>query len=68
MTRPEYVTLTVQQIEQKQVKYILWTSRWTDGEDAADHQNHLSPFRAYLTSHYTRIHVFSTQDEVWERK
>jgi hypothetical protein len=69
LTRPEYVALTVRQIEQKQVKYILWTPRWTEEEVASNpEENHLGPFRAYLASHYARIHIFSTHDEVWQRK
>jgi hypothetical protein len=69
VTPPEYVALSVRQLEQKQVKYILWTHRWTDPPKNIPHpeQDHLGPFRAYLTSHYTRVHVFSTQDEVWQR-
>ncbi len=43
----------------------------TDGQTRQDiphpEQDYLGPFRAYLTSHYTRVHVFSTQDEVWQR-
>ena len=69
LTRPEFVSLTVQQLEQERLKYILWTPRWSTPQ-ASDPpgQNHLGPFRAYLDSHYTRVHVFSNQDEVWERQ
>jgi hypothetical protein len=68
-TRPEFVQLSIEQLEGKRVKYILWSSRLDHLDDptllAA---NHLSPFRAYMKCRYTRVHVFSDRDEVWERK
>ena len=68
LTRPEYVALTVQQIEQTRLKYILWIPRLSTPEASTPpSQDHLGPFRAYLTSYYSRVHVFSNQDEVWER-
>lgn len=68
-TRPEDVALTIQQVEQARLKYILWIPRWSTPEPSdPPGQDHLGPFRAYLTSHYARVHVFSNQDEVWERQ
>ena len=69
ITRPEYVALTMQQIEHERLKYILWLPRFSTADVAnLPSQDHLGPFRAYLASHYTRTHVFSNQDEVWERQ
>lgn len=68
-TRPEWVTLTIQQLEQNDLKYVLWFPRWTStGLYDAPSEDHLDPFRSYLRSHYVRVHVFSNQDEVWERQ
>jgi hypothetical protein len=71
VTRPEWVTLTVQQLEEKQVKYIL-CSRWlyVEFDPTRPWEDHLEPFREYLRSHYTRVHVFSDpdRDEIWQRR
>jgi 4-amino-4-deoxy-L-arabinose transferase-like glycosyltransferase len=69
VTRPEWVGLTVQQLEEKQVKYILcspWLYKQFD--PSRPWEDHLGPFRDYLRSHYTRVRVFSDQDEIWERR
>lgn len=69
LTRPEYVTLTIEQLEQHRLKYILWIPRFTAPEPSADPaEDHLGPFLDYLRSHYARVHVFSNQDEIWERR
>jgi len=68
VTRPEWADLTVRQLEDKQVKYVL-CSPWLSWPVDPTHpwQDHLGPFRDYLRSHYTRVHVFLDQDEAWER-
>jgi hypothetical protein len=68
-TRPEFVELAIRQIEQKQVKYILW-SPWLVATERPDHedQNPLNPFHAYLLDHYVRVHIFSNSEEVWQRR
>jgi hypothetical protein len=68
-TRPEYVELTVRQVEQQQVKYILWSPRLVSLDEPHRYgQDHLGPFRVFLSSHYRRVQVFSDRDEVWERR
>jgi Dolichyl-phosphate-mannose-protein mannosyltransferase len=64
---PEYGALALQQVEQKQAKYILWTSLWNAPANLAHQEGYFTTFRDYLTSHYTRVHVFSNQDEIWQR-
>jgi hypothetical protein len=69
LTRPEYVDLTVQQVERRQVKYILWSQQLLLLPDPFHYgQDHLDPFRAFLTTRYTRVHVFSDGNEIWERR
>jgi hypothetical protein len=70
LTRPEQVALTIQQLEQRPVKYILWPTRWSShmADPSRPWTNHLGPFREYLTSHYALVRVFANQDEIWERQ
>jgi hypothetical protein len=68
-TRPEYVELTVRQVEQQQVKYILWSPRLVSLDEPHRYgQDHLGPFRTFLTTHYRRVQVFSDRDEIWEQR
>ena len=67
-TRPEDVQRTVQELGDKQVQYVLWTE-YNDYPDAKyQSAYHLPPLRDYLHDRYRRVHVFSDQDEIWERK
>jgi hypothetical protein len=65
---PSYLDLTLEQIEQKQVKYILW-SRWLPPpETKITGHDPLDPFRAYLIARYAPVQTFENQDVVWRRK
>jgi Dolichyl-phosphate-mannose-protein mannosyltransferase len=65
----EYVALTVQQVERQQVKYVLWSPRLIAlSQPYRYRQDDLDPFRAFLNSHYRRVHIFSDGDEIWERR
>jgi hypothetical protein len=67
-TRPEDVQRSVQELDDKQVQYVLWTE-YNDYPDAKyQSAYHLSPLRGYLHDRYRRVRVFSDQDEIWERK
>jgi hypothetical protein len=66
---PEYVALTIQQLEHQPVKYILWSQKMLDGGQAFRFgPDHLDPFRAFLNASYRRVQVFSDGDEIWERR
>jgi hypothetical protein len=68
-TRPEFVDLAMQQLDRRQVKYILWSPQLNSpNEPARSWKDNLGPLRDYLFSHYTRVHTFSDQDEIWQRK
>jgi len=67
-TRPEYVELALQQVEQHHVKYIIWSPWLAQAKDHKESQNPLNPFRTYLLANYTRVHVFSNTEEVWQRR
>ena len=68
LTSPQYVALSIRQLEGSQTHYILWAPR-LDFPDLLNggEQYHLGIFRDYLRSHYHRVRRFSDQDEVWER-
>jgi hypothetical protein len=65
-TRPEYVDLAVSQLENQPPKLILWSPQQGEPNRCCLQDDHLGPFRAYLSSHYTRAHVFANGDEVWQ--
>jgi hypothetical protein len=68
-TRPQYVDLSIRQLQAKQVRYILWSPR-LDSLDSfrPPEAYHLTAFREFLHSRYQRVRTFSDQDEIWERK
>lgn len=69
ITRPEYVQQAIQQVEQEQVPYILWSPRLgSPNKGSTPAQDRLAPFRTYLTDHYTRVQEFSDTDEIWKRR
>jgi hypothetical protein len=65
-TRPEDVQLAVRQLAQRRPRYILWTPRINPDYARFAGQDNLGPFRNYLLNHYSRVHVFANEDEVWE--
>jgi hypothetical protein len=67
-TRPEDVQRTVQELDNHQVRYVLWTVYNDHPDPKYRSAYHLSPLRDYLHDRYRRVHVFSDQDEIWERK
>jgi Dolichyl-phosphate-mannose-protein mannosyltransferase len=68
-TRPEYVTRSVDEVETRHVRYILWAPRLNASRDPAHPESyHLTPFRDYMQNHYRQVWVFPDQDQVWERR
>jgi hypothetical protein len=68
VTLPEFVSLTISQIDEKHVKYVLWIPRWTILSSIEDLPDcYLSPFHDYLRNHYVIVHIFLNGDEVWEK-
>lgn len=70
-TRPEFVAQAIQQLEAKQVRYILWSPRLIAAqvtEPNASRTDVLAPFRAFLDERYARVWVFPDRDEIWERR
>jgi hypothetical protein len=68
-TRPEQIDLTIRQLDQSQVRYILWSQRLDVVPPGHPEQYHLEPLRQYLRERYTLAKTFAeTADEVWQRK
>jgi hypothetical protein len=70
-TRPEFVAEAIQQLEAKQVRYILWSPRLIAAQAAepnASRTDVLAPFQAFMDQRYARVWVFPDRDEIWERR
>jgi hypothetical protein len=61
-SRPEFIDLSIRQLEAKRVQYIIWSHRLES--EAYPY----AKFRSFLEDHYARILTFPDQDQVWERK
>lgn len=62
------VVLTIQQLEVKQVPYVVWAARLGSMDNLSVRPNdHVVPLRAYLHSHYSEEHTFPDGDQVWQR-
>lgn len=60
--RPEFVELSVQQLEAKRVQYVLWSPHLESPTYP------FAPVRQLLANRYRRVWVFSDQDEIWQRQ
>jgi len=67
-SRPEEVELTIQQLDSKQVPYVLWAARLGSMDDLKRQpKDHLGLLRAYLHDRYSQVHSFPDGDQVWQR-
>jgi hypothetical protein len=67
-TRPEYVESAIRQVDDRRVRYILWSKRLDSPDDPSrPWEDHLGPFRTYLRSRYRPLKAFSNGDLIWER-
>jgi len=62
INRLGYLQLSTQQLQAKQVQYVLWS------HDFNARMSDFAVFYDFLQKHYRRVWTFSNQDEVWERK
>jgi hypothetical protein len=60
-TRPEFLELSMRQLEQKRVRYILWSP----GLETPWYL--FATFHQFLLDHYHKVWTFSDQEEIWER-
>ncbi|WP_353062136.1 hypothetical protein RBB77_12570 [Tunturibacter psychrotolerans] len=67
-TPTDEVALTIQQLEVKQVPYVLWAARLGSMDNLSVRpKDHVVPLRAYLHSQYSEEHTFPDGDQVWHR-
>jgi hypothetical protein len=66
-TRPADVERVIQELDEKKVHSVLWSpyNDYPDPEFPASY--HLKLLRDYLDTHYHRVHIFSDEDETWQR-
>lgn len=62
------VLLTIQQLDQKQVPYVLWDPSLESVSDIVDpSKDHIAPLRQYLHSQYHQVRTFSNGEQFWQR-
>jgi hypothetical protein len=66
-TRPEFIEMTVRQLEARRVQFVQWSVRLDHADDQATREA-IAPLRGYLQDRYLPVHTFSDQDVIWERK
>jgi Dolichyl-phosphate-mannose-protein mannosyltransferase len=64
-TRPEQVRNVVQELEERQVRFVGWYHGLDDPTDAQG--NYLGPLRGYMQSHYHVAGSFANGTKIWER-
>jgi hypothetical protein len=67
-TRPEYVDLAIRQLEERRVRYVLWSRRLDNPDSVRDPANSLAALKAYLLSRYDPVEDFPGPEELWQRK
>ena len=69
MLNPQWAQWVVQELEARQVRYVLWADRLDYPPDARHPvTTHIVPLRDYLRAHYQRARIFPDGEEAWERK
>lgn len=69
MFNPQWAKRAVQELNSRQVRYVLWAPRLNYPIDPhRPWTAHIVPLRDCLHSAYQRVHVFPDGEEVWERK
>jgi hypothetical protein len=61
-SRPDFVDLSIQQLDTERVRYIIWSPRLESPAYP------FATFREFLADRYQRVLTFPDQDEVWQRK
>jgi hypothetical protein len=67
-TRPEDVDLAIRQLQERDVRYVLWSKRLDRQTPGLNSGNSLGPLRTYLHNQYGLVRTFPSEDELWERK
>lgn len=54
-TRPEFIEASVRQLDQKRVRYVLWSPGLMTSDARRPHAGQLEPLRAFLDAQYRRV-------------
>jgi len=65
-TRPEQVQDVIEGLEQRRVRFVLWSLRLDMHQWNSTAADHLGPLRLYLRTHYRVVKVFSDGGQAWE--
>lgn len=69
MLNPEWAKRVVQQLDAREVRYVLWTARFNYPIDPRrPWTEHIAPLRSYLHANYQLVHTFPDGEEAWERR
>lgn len=69
MLNPQWAQWVVQELEARQVRFVLWADRLNYPPDSRHPgTTHIVPLRDYLRAHYQRTRIFPDGEEAWERK
>src|SRR5215469_3954431 len=69
MLNPQWAQWVVQELEARQVHYVLWADRLNYPPDPRHPVTaNIVPLRDYLHAHYQRACIFPDGEEAWERK
>jgi hypothetical protein len=67
-TRPEDIAVAIRQLEERKVRYVLWSKRLDNPDASRNTANPLVPLKAYLLSRYDLVENFPGEGELWQRK
>lgn len=65
---PDYVERAMRELNEKQVRYVLWPASLNRTGLDPLWTAHLPELRSHLQDGYAQVHAFSDGDEIWERK
>jgi hypothetical protein len=69
MADSQWAQRAVQQLEAKEVRYVLWSARLDYPTDPRrPWTTHIVPLRSYLLARYMPIRAFPDGEEIWERR
>jgi hypothetical protein len=65
--RLEHIDRSIMAIEAKRIPFLVLRSYASFKNTPGYEEEHLRPLQDYVGSHYRRIRVFTTGDEIWQR-
>ena len=66
--RPDDLARTIRDLDEKQVRYVLWSPVLDRYDPNSWGSTQLAPLREYLHARYERVCTFPDRDEIWQRR